>query len=73
MSLILPNRPPPPRTGINYTISTDGGDVAIVITSTLVLPPANVRDLAAGLLQAADLAEAFRAQVLPVNGVQVNG
>lgn len=72
MSLILPNRQPPPQTGINYTISTDGGSVVAVVTATSVLSPADARSLAAGLVRAAELAEAFRAQVLPVNGVSVN-
>lgn len=72
-NLIIPNRPPPPKTGINYTVSSDAGNVVIVITSTLLIPPDNARGLAAGLLQAAEMAEAFRAQVLQVNGVQADG
>jgi len=73
MSLILPNRQPPPQTGINYTVATDGGNVVVVVTATSVLSPADARSLAAGLVQAAEIAEAFRSQVLPVNGVLTNG
>ena len=72
MSILLPNRPQPPQTGINYTVSSDGGNVVMAITATSVFAPADARALAAGLVQAAELAETFRAQVLPVNGVVAN-
>ncbi len=73
MSLILPNRPPPPQTGINYTVSSEGGNVIVRVTATSVLSADDARSLAAGLAQAAGIADAFRAQVLPVNGVQAGG